>query len=92
MLKLIIVKKNPSEVTQCYSCEEAFSIVCASCDINQEISYVCPSCKRTVRMSYGQIALNGKVTCLECMQSIPDVISISEKEIGRKGFHIGGLV
>jgi hypothetical protein len=29
-------------------------------------------------MSYGQIALNGKVTCLECMQSIPDVISISE--------------
>jgi hypothetical protein len=91
MLKMITVKKDPSGVEQCYSCEEAFSIICNTCGINEEVSYVCPSCKRTVLLSYGQTALNGKVICLECMQSIPDVISISEKEMGRKGFHLGGL-
>jgi len=91
MLKLITIKKNPSQEAQCYGCEEAFSIVCHSCDLNEETYYVCPSCERTVLLSYGQMAINCRVICLECMQNIPDVISISEKEVSRKGFHIGLL-
>jgi hypothetical protein len=91
MLKMIIREKNPIDVVQCYSCEEAFSVACTNCDINKELFYLCPSCKKEIKPSITQITIDYKMMCLECFKDIYDVISITRTVAARKCFHLGKL-
>jgi hypothetical protein len=91
MLAMVVKKVNPSLLTQCYSCEEMHSVLCNTCDINREVYYICPSCKRKVNQSNLALTINFRIVCSECMRNIQDVNSISKTERTRILYHLGEL-